>query len=427
MRTVRYAVGDSSPGSLTMDGFASYTSYTFTVSAIEDGGPTVAGDAPASATSLDTLAPQFNGGIVTAARGIARHDHRDLELGDGCRHGCRGLLRLRRRRLVHRRARRPRPDPDRRRRKRYDPQRWAEPLGSRVRRRRGGQSVRSDLDLAPHAASRNPVITLSGGNGNGCAPLVASVKSSDSGTPPPTFHLFVDGGPQETPIDQVIGGAPYAQVTLVAVATFGRTVAGVGSGGGPCLRPGRPRARCGSPAAHKADPSTEQRDAELAPGLGGRCADHRLHGHEQHDPGYGERDLRGAVGRPPDHGSRRWSRARSTSSRSLPSTPATGESDPAQTRFRIDDNVPPTAPVLNAPVAGGRDVLLSWAPSSDNVAVDDYKIFMDGVLTAARHLHPGRHHRPPRWFHRASSRSSPPTPRATRAPRRRRALPRRRT
>ena len=58
-----------------MDGFVSYTQYSFTVSAVEDTndppgdpGGTVAGDAPSVATSLDTLPPQFNGGTVTASR-----------------------------------------------------------------------------------------------------------------------------------------------------------------------------------------------------------------------------------------------------------------------------------------------------------------------------------------------------------------------
>ena len=37
-QTVRYGVGDSTPGSLTMFGFASYTLYTFSVNAIEDSG-----------------------------------------------------------------------------------------------------------------------------------------------------------------------------------------------------------------------------------------------------------------------------------------------------------------------------------------------------------------------------------------------------
>ena len=55
-----------------------------------------------------------------------------------------------------------------------------------------------------------------------------------------------------------------------------------------------------SPVAQQGRPEHEQRDPELASGLGGRRADHRLQGHEQDDSRHGERDLRGAVDCPLD-------------------------------------------------------------------------------------------------------------------------------
>jgi hypothetical protein len=383
-RTVRYPVGDSSPGSLTMDGFASYTSYTFTVSAIEDGGPTIAGDAPASATSLDTLAPQFNSGIVTAARAslgtitATWNSATDAGTGVAGYTVCVDVVSC-----------------------------TAEPVAPGLIQTAdvGNGTIRNDglshsvavfavdgagNQSAPISTSllmplpATPVITLSGGNGNGCAPLIASVKSSDSGTPPPTFHLYyADGGPPgEIPIDQVIGGAPYAQVTLVAVATFGPDASPASvpvtarvfdpDGPGPDAVP-QPH--------NKADPSTSSAtlswlpvSAVGAPIIGYTVTSSTIPGMEN---GIFVAQSDAPLIRIP---------ALEQSAQYIVQVTAVDacnrQSDPAQTRFRIDDNVPPTAPVLNTPVAGGRDVLLSWAPSSDNVAVDDYKIFMDGVLTA---------------------------------------------
>ena len=73
-QTVRYGVGDVTPGSLTMAGFSSYTLYTFTVDAIEDSGSgdpggTVQGDASVTKRSNDVLAPQWpNGAGVSGSR-----------------------------------------------------------------------------------------------------------------------------------------------------------------------------------------------------------------------------------------------------------------------------------------------------------------------------------------------------------------------
>jgi hypothetical protein len=379
-RTARYLVGDSNPGSLTMDGFASYTNYTFTVRANEDGGPTIAGDAPASATSLDTLAPQFNGGIVTAARAslgtitASWNSATDAGTGVAGYSVCVDFVSC-----------------------------TAEPVapGQVQTADVGNGTIRNDglihsvavfavdgagNQSAPISTSflmpfpATPVITLSGGNG--CAPLIASVKSSDSGTPPPTFHLYADGGPQEIPIDQVIGGAPYQQVTLVAVATFGPDASAPSDpltarvfdpeGPGPDAVP---------QAHNKTEPSTNSAtlswlpvSAVGAPIIGYKVTSSTI-------PGL-ENGIFVAQSTAPQI---RISALEQSAQYIVQVTAVDScnrESDPAQTRFRVDDNVPPSTPVLNTPVTGGGDVLLSWAPSSDNVAVDDYKIYMDGVLTA---------------------------------------------
>ena len=380
VRTVRYAVDDPSPGSFTMDGFASYTSYTFTVRAIEDGGPTVAGDASASAMSLDTLAPQFNGGIVTAARGslgtitASWSSATDAGTGVAGYSVCVDIASC-----------------------------TAEPVAPGLVQTAdvGNGTIRNDgqshsvavfavdgagNQSAPISTSlfmpipATPVITLSGGNG--CAPLIASVKSSDAGTPKPTFHLFIVGANVETPIDQVIGGAPYQQLTLVANATFG---ADTSSASDPVTaRVFDPDGPDVSPQVHgKADPSTNTEtlswlpvSAAGAPIIGYKVTSSTIPGLE--NGVFVEQSAAPQVRIPALEQSEQYI---------VQVTAVDGclrESAPAQTRFRLDDNVPPTAPVLNAPVPGGRDVLLSWAPSSDNVAVDDYKIYQDGVFTGLR-------------------------------------------
>ncbi len=53
---------------------------------------------------------------------------------------------------------------------------------------------------------------------------------------------------------------------------------------------------------------------------------------------------------------------------------------PTPFKFRLDDNQPPSAPILNPPTTDGHDVFLSWTPSTDNVAVDDYKVFRGTTL-----------------------------------------------
>jgi hypothetical protein len=380
-RTARYLVGDSSPGSLTMDGFASYTNYTFTVSANEDGGPTVDGDSSATVRSLDTLAPQFNGGIVTAERGslgtITASWNSATDAGTGVvgYSVCVDVVSC-----------------------------TAEPVapGQVQNADVGNGTIRNDglshsvavfavdgagNQSAPISTSllmplpATPVITLSGSNGNGCAPLVASVKSSDSGTPPPTFHLYGDGG-VEIPIDQVIGGAPYQPVTLFAVATFGPDLSAPSD---PLtvrvFDPEGPGADAVPQAHNKAEPSTNSAtlswlpvSAVGAPIIGYKVTSSTI-------PGL-ENGIFVAQSAAPliRIGSLEQSAQYIVQVTAVDA--CNRESEPAQTRFRVDDNVPPSTPVLNTPVAGGGDVLLSWAASSDNVAVDDYKIYMDGALTA---------------------------------------------
>ncbi|MDX6402491.1 MAG: hypothetical protein QOF27_3097 [Gaiellaceae bacterium] len=378
VRTVRYAVGDSSPGSLTMDGFASYTSYTFTVSAIEDGGPTIQGDASASATSLDTLAPQFNGGIVTAVRGplgtitatwssasdagtgvagyavcvdvgsctalpVAPGSVQTADIGNGT---------IRNDGLFH-------------------------SVAVFAVDGAGNQSAPISTSLQmPIPAT--PVINLSG-PGNGCAPLiVASVVSSDSGSPGPQFHLLVDGVP--TPIGELIGGAPYQQVTLVANATFG---ADTSAASDPIpARVYDPDGPDVAPQVHgKADPSTNTETLTWdpvmtvgAPIIGYKVTSSTI-------PGF-ENGIFVAQSAAPQQKITGLEQSQQYNVQVTAVDGCLRESVPVPRPFRLDDNLSPTPPVLNAPVPGGHDVSLSWAPSSDNVAVDDYKIYQDGALIA---------------------------------------------
>ena len=53
---------------------------------------------------------------------------------------------------------------------------------------------------------------------------------------------------------------------------------------------------------------------------------------------------------------------------------------PTPFKFRLDDNQPPSAPILGTPTTDGHDVFLSWTPSTDNVAVDDYKVYPGTTL-----------------------------------------------
>ncbi|MDX6570747.1 MAG: hypothetical protein QOH15_3325, partial [Gaiellales bacterium] len=379
--TVRYLVDDHSPGSLTLDGFASYTSYSFTVSAIEQGGPTVPGVGSAAATSFDVLPPQFNGGSVTAVRGSLGTITATWSSATDAGTGVQGYAVC------------------------VDVGSCTnEPVtpGSIQTADVGNGTIRNDNQMhsvavfavdgagnqsTPITTSlqmpipATPVISLLSG-GNGCAPLIASVSSSDSGTPGPDFHLLVDGVP--TPIGQVIGGAPYQQLTLVANATFGAdtslasnpVAAGVYDPEGPV----------DAPAVHGvAHPSTNTEtlswapvSAEGAPIIGYKITSSTIPGYENgifvEQSANPSKDITGLA---------------QSEQYNVQVTAVDGclrESTPAPKPFRLDDNVAPSAPVLNVPVTGGHDVSLSWAPSSDNVSVDDYKVYQDGNLVARTNL-----------------------------------------
>lgn len=379
IRTIRYAVDDPSPGSLTMDGFASYTMYTFTVTALEDGGDSTPGVGSFDARSLDVLPPQFNGGTVSATRGslgtiaVTWPSATDAGSGVAGYSVCVDIVSC-----------------------------TGEPAGSGVQTADvGSGTIRNDGQIhsvavfavdgagnqsAPISTSllmpipATPVISLSGGNG--CAPLIANVTSSDSGTPGPQFHLFVDGAQTETPIGQVIGGAPYQQLTLVANATFGAdTSAASNPVAARVYDPDGPDATA-SPQVHgKADPADNSETltwdptkADGAPIIGYRLTSSTI-------PGY-ENGVFVEQSAAPSHQITGLAQSEQYSVQVTAVDGCLRESPASITRFGLFDVLAPTAPVLNAPVAGGHDVVLSWAPSTDNVAVDDYKVFQDGAFVA---------------------------------------------
>jgi Fibronectin type III domain len=217
--------------------------------------------------------------------------------------------------------------------------------------------------------------------GDGCAPLVASATSVDAGTTGLAYHLFVNGTPSDSLLGQQITGTPYQQVTLTSQATYGADSSAVSP---PLIaRVFDPDAPDSSPQVHgQADQnsSTEtlfwdpvtttgapidgyQVTSTTAPGYQGAG----VFVPQSSTPGIELKGLAQSEGYvvnvvAVDHCNRHGP---------SPTTPFV---------FRLDDNQPPSAPVMNTPTSDGHDVFLSWAPSTDNVAVDDYKIYRGTTL-----------------------------------------------
>jgi Fibronectin type III domain len=380
--TARFGIGDNSPGSLTMVGFSSYTLYTFTVDAVEDSGSgdpggTVAGDGSVTKRSNDVLTPQWpNGGAVSGSRlslgtitatwptgsdsgtGLASYavcvdivSCSTVPVGGGATQTASiGSAAIRNDGLSH-------------------------SLSVVAVDGAGNQSVPLTTSvLMPVLAA--PVISLTGGNG--CLPLVAHATSPDLGA---TAHLFIDGGPPtETPLDQEITGTPYQQLTLVANATFGPDTSAIS---GPTVaRVYDPNAPDTSPAVHpKVDVNTNSAILSWdpitkpsgAPIIGYEVTIATLPGYE--NGSFVEQSANPTV----------TLTGLQSQSYLVQVTAVDGcfrQSPPVANppRFLLSDIESPTAPGLAVPVTGGHDVRLSWTPSTDNVAVDDYKVFQNGIL-----------------------------------------------
>jgi hypothetical protein len=382
-QTARYAVGDASAGSVTMAGFASDTLYTFTVNAIEDAGSgdpggTVPGDGSVTRRSNDVLAPQWpNGGAVTGTRsslgtisaswptgsdsgtGLASYavcvDVISCSTvpvgGDATQTALLGAGAIRNDGLSH-------------------------SVSVVAVDGAGNQSVPLTTSvLMPVLAA--PVITLTGGNG--CVPLIAHASSPDLGA---TAHLFIDGGaPTEIPLDQEITGTPYQQLTLVANATFGSDSSPI-SGPTPArvFDPSGPDA---SPAVHtKTNVNTNSATlnwdpiskASGAPIIGYEVTIATLPGYE--NGSFVEQSATPTVNLTGLLPSQYYIVQVTAVDGCFRESPPVANPQP----FQVSDITSPTAPGLGVPVTGGHDVRLSWTPSTDNVAVDDYKVFKNGAL-----------------------------------------------
>jgi hypothetical protein len=384
-KAVKYA-DPGTDGSVTMDGFTSYTFYTFKVSAVEDVGDpagdpggTVAADLAAPPVrSFDVIAPQFAVGAVPSATrsGLgtivatfpSATDAGSSVSGytvcvDAMHCVPATVLPLE-----------------------------ATQTATLTGLPNDGGSHTLSVVAADNAAPANastpissqfvmpllakPVIALEQG-GNGCAPLVARVTSADgNGSPAPTFHLFADG--VEIAQDTPITGAPYQAVSLGATATYnGDTSPSSDPIPGRVYDAEGPDA---APVVHgQAFPSTGSvlltwspvPDPAGAPIAKYVVTSDAIPGYEggvqvlaSPEPSALITNL--AVNRPYPV--------------QVSAVDACGRPGPASSfpSFRLDDTKPPTAPVLNVPSTTGHDVTLTWAPSTDDVAVDDYTIYVNG-------------------------------------------------
>jgi hypothetical protein len=373
--TARYPVDNNNPGSAAFSGFANYTQYRFTVSANEDGGGSAAADPTPAIRSNDLLSPQWNGGTLSASRlslgtisatwstgsdsgsGIASYSVcvdlitcSTLPIGGGgTQTASLGNGAIRNDGLSH-------------------------SVSVVATDGAGNQSVPLSTVLVMPVLVP-PTITVTGGNG--CAPLVAHATSPDAGA---AYHLFVDGATSETPLDQPIAGSPYQQLTLVANATFGADSSAIS---GPLVgRVYDPDGPDTSPTAHVFVDRTHNNTTQVtwdpittsgAPIIGYEVTIPGLPAYENgsflEQATAPEVDLYNL----------------DPTAYIVQVTAVDGcyrQSPPVAVppRFNVNDTEPPTAPGLAVPVTGGHDVRLSWTPSTDNVAVDDYKVFQNGAL-----------------------------------------------
>lgn len=376
-RTVRYP-DPGTAGSLTMDVFASYTTYTFKVTAVEDvndppgdPGGSVVGDPIPQATSFDVTSPTFTGSLSAARSSlgtVAATWPSATDSGTGVASyvlcvdasNCTGDIPV-------------------------------QPLESSQTSSVSG--VRNDGAIhqvtvvakdfngnlsAPIGISllmpipAKPVIELTSG-GTGCGALVAHATSSDTGASLPTFQLYVNGVP--VPLDTVIPGAPYQQVSLTAQASSGPDLSETST---PIL------ARINDPDPPDTGPEVHSRADQTA-------------GTETltWDPVYASSGApimkyivtistlpgyQGGVDVPQsDHPSATLAAGLEPTEYYIAQVTAVDAcgrpSPPDFVRFQLDDITPPSAPVLAAPTADGRSIHLSWAASSDNVSVDEYLVY----------------------------------------------------
>jgi hypothetical protein len=386
-QTARYSTVGTA-GQVTMGGFASYTSYVFSVEAIEDAGdpPSDPGQTTVGANppndpeqSNDTSAPSFNGGLLIASRtslgtitaiwpaasdsgtGVASY----LVCFDGS--SCQTVP--------------------------FDPLAPSQQAVDENVADDGAvhSVVVTALDGAGNVSSSisttvimntlaAPTISFPGShNGDGCGPLVPKLSSTDGPQAGLTFQLLVNAQPVAS---GEVQGAPYDTVTLSAVARFGtETSAPVSPISGQ----------------HVYDPDPPA-DAPVVSGTKDAA------GHSEQitwspitavgAPVIGYQVVGGVPGFAPPGGKIVSQSAQpgqtitnldlqTIYSVDVHAIDACGRLSPETHpfTFQLDDQTAPSAPVASASLTGnGTSVHLSWAPSSDDVQVQEYRVYRNGEL-----------------------------------------------
>jgi hypothetical protein len=228
-------------------------------------------------------------------------------------------------------------------------------------------------------APGTPLVSLQGGDG--CSPLVASATSVDAGTTGLNYHLFVNGAPSDGLLGKQIPGTPYQQVTLTAQATYGADSSAVSP---PLVaRVFDPDGPDTSPQVHGqaiASSSTETLFWDPVTTTGAPVDGYQVTSSTA--PGYQGAGVFVPQSSTPGVELTGLAQSENYTVNVVTVDHCLRQSAPPPTpfKFRLDDNQPPSAPILGTPTSDGHDVFLSWTPSSDNVAVDDYKIYRGSTL-----------------------------------------------
>ncbi len=387
-QTVRYSTVGTA-GQVTMTGFTSYTSYVFSVEAVEDAGDppsdpgqTTAGASPASdpEQSNDVSAPSFNGGLLNASRtslgtitatwpaasdagtGVAGY----LVCFDGS--SCQNIA--------------------------FDPLEASQlAVDPNVADDGAVHSVSvTAVDGAGNESSTisttvimnvlaAPTISFPGShNGDGCGPLVPTLTSTD-GTPPGlTLQLLVNGQPVAP---GEVQGAPYDTVTLSAVATFRtETSAATSVISGQHIDDPDPPADAPIVSGTK-DPAGHSETISWSPitAVGAPVVAYQLVGNV---PGFAPPGGAGVV--QSSQPSKVFTNLDLDTIYSIDvhAVDACGRLSPETHAFtfRLDDQTPPSAPVISgASITGnGTSVHLTWAPSTDDVQVQEYRVYRGSEL-----------------------------------------------
>jgi chitodextrinase len=382
-KTARYS--DATAGSVTMDGFTSYTPYNFSINAVEDAGdpPSDPGQTTPSAifgpaTSQDVSSPSFNSGVLSAARTAVGTitaswpsasdsgtgvDHYTLCLdGGSCQSVPFDPLQSTTTQILQQ-------VPD-------DGQTHTVSVVAVDGAGNTSSMIATPVFMQPLAA---PQITFAG-HTDGCGPLIPQVSSPDgsAGTPAGlAFPITVQGGTLAGS-GEVIGD-PFAPVTISAQATFGNDASAVATS--TQVRINDPDGPTDSPSVvSQTDASSGTATLSWAPitAVGAPVVGYQV----AVTPGAVQ-----IVGQAPQP---QFQLAGLATDQNylveVQALDACGRLSPTtdQIQFRLNDSTPPSVPTgLQATLTGiGRSIHLSWAKSSDNVQVNQYIVTRQGLIVA---------------------------------------------